>query len=430
MVFYYSRDNKYSLNAVIAAVDAEKVTENIHIIRDKTELINVVYKLSSRGDLVVTCLSFMTTQLPEIISLVSTLRKIGRENILLVAGGPHATGDPAGTLLKLGFDVAFVGEAEKSFPEFIRHITSGEDYRDVPGIVYREKDELFFTGSPPRVVLDHYPPFPFWRNLLGPIEITRGCPWLCTYCQVPYFHGVVPRHRSIDNIMYYVKALLESGARDVRFITPNAFSYGSNGRGPVISKLNELVENLYKLAKLYRGRIYLGSFPSEVRPEFVTEETLRTIKDKVANKILIIGAQSGSEKVLKLIRRGHDINCVLRAVELCRKYGFIPHVDFIFGLPGEDRGDLMDSLRLAKKLVEMGARIHAHTFMPLPGTPLEDAPPGKIPEWLKKELSRMTGYGKLYGNWVKQEKVAWMIHNYIKRGIILGKKGWKLLRNA
>ncbi|MHA1589047.1 MAG: TIGR04013 family B12-binding domain/radical SAM domain-containing protein [Candidatus Njordarchaeales archaeon] len=428
-IFYYSRFNKFALNAVIASVESGRILEEIVIVRNREELLERVAQFSQSAYIPVVCLSFMTPQLPDVMELSGTIKKIC-PNALLVAGGPHASGDPAGTLLNLRFDIVFIGEAEQSFREFFERMRNGEDFLGVRGIAYNYYGELIYTGTPKRIDLNDYPPFPYWRNLLGPIEITRGCSWLCTYCQVPYMHGAFLRHRSVDKILYYAEKFFKQGGRDLRFISPNSLSYGGLGEEINLNALETLLSRLYILAKHYNGRIFMGSFPSEVRPDFVTEDALRILRGKVANKVLIIGAQSGSEKVLKLIRRGHDTNCVLRAVELCRKYGFIPHVDFIFGLPGEDREDLMDSLRLAKRLIEMGARIHAHTFMPLPGTPLENAPPGKIPEWLKKELSRMTGRGKLYGNWVKQEKIAWMIYNYIKRGIILGKKGWKLLRNA
>ena len=75
------------------------------------------------------------------------------------------------------------------------------------------------------------------------------------------------------------------GLRDVRFISPNAFSYGSiNGRKPNIRAIEELLEGIRGIIGP-KGRIFFGTFPSEVRPEFVSEDILEVIK-KYVNKFL------------------------------------------------------------------------------------------------------------------------------------------------
>jgi radical SAM superfamily enzyme YgiQ (UPF0313 family) len=59
-----------------------------------------------------------------------------------------------------------------------------------------------------------------------------------------------------------------------------------------------------------------------------------------------------------------------------------------------------------KKIIKKGAIIHAHTFMPLPGTPLEKAPPGKLSKKIRKFLGQWSNEGKVYGSWANQEKLA------------------------
>ena len=127
------------------------------------------------------------------------------------------------------------------------------------------------------------------------------------------------------------------------------------------------------------GRIFFGSFPSEVRPEHVTPEAMRLLRRYVANDNIIIGAQSGSDAVLAAAGRGHGTGPVRDAVRIAVSHGFRPNVDFIFGMPGEGADDQRASLALADELTGLGARIHAHTFMPLPGTPWRDAEPGVHP---------------------------------------------------
>jgi len=78
----------------------------------------------------------------------------------------------------------------------------------------------------------------------------------------------------------------------------------------------------------------------------------------------------------------------------------------IFGMPGEDRTDVDASLALARELADLGARIHAHTFMPLPGTPWRDAPPGDVAPETISEVDRLSQRGALYGHWQKQRDHA------------------------
>ncbi len=84
------------------------------------------------------------------------------------------------------------------------------------------------------------------------------------------------------------------------------------------------------------------------------------------------------------VRSGTVALNVVRAVELSVAAGFEPDVDFLLGLPTETDEERVMSMKLADRLVTMGARIHAHAFMPLPGTPLRDA----TPEAISPEIDR------------------------------------------
>ena len=57
-------------------------------------------------------------------------------------------------------------------------------------------------------------------------------------------------------------------------------------------------------------------------------------------------------------------------------------------------------------LVAMGAVLHTHTFMPLPGTPLEHAPPGKVDPALYPLLDRLASQGQQMGQWRKQQEAS------------------------
>ena len=86
--------------------------------------------------------------------------------------------------------------------------------------------------------------------------------------------------------------------------------------------------------------------------------------------------------------------------------GFVPHVDFLLGLPGEERSDRELSLGLARRLVTAGARIHSHSFLPLPGTPLAGAQPTALEEETVAAMSRLESEGAMYGQWRRQQEIA------------------------
>src|SRR5262249_14887772 len=147
-------------------------------------------------------------------------------------------------------------------------------------------------------------------------------------------------------------------------------------------------------------------FPSECRPEHVTREALAVLARWVDNDVLVIGGQSGSDRVLEATRRGHTTDDVVRAVENAIAMGFRPDGDFLFGLPGETRADRAPSIALAERIVGMGARVHTHASLPLPGTPLRDAVPEPIEDDVRAAVERLEGRGAAYGQWRKQVVAA------------------------
>jgi radical SAM superfamily enzyme YgiQ (UPF0313 family) len=155
-----------------------------------------------------------------------------------------------------------------------------------------------------------------------------------------------------------------------------------------------------------RERVYFGTFPSEVGPETVTPEAVDLVRRYCGNDNLIFGAQTGSDRLLRALRRNHTVADTTRAAEIIVAGGLKPIVDLIFGLPGEEAEDVAATLRLMENLVTMGAVLHTHTFMPLPGTPLENAPPGRVDPALHPFLDRLASQGHQIGQWRKQEQIA------------------------
>ncbi|MCG8344670.1 MAG: TIGR04013 family B12-binding domain/radical SAM domain-containing protein [Chlorobiales bacterium] len=418
LVLYYTKANKYSFNALVGAIETKKYFENlsIYFYGKEEELFNELGRICQKHDKTMLGISFFTTQLWDTYNYVRKIRDNHCDRLLLVAGGPHPTGDPKGTL-KIGFDIVVKGEGEETLLEILEKIDRDEDLSNIKGLAFiDEKGEYHENPRRSWIDLDKYPPFSVKHEKFGNIEITRGCPYACYFCQTPQILGGRPRHRSIEKISEYVYILKERNLTDIRFITSNAFSYGSiDGKKVDISCLEELLKSVKKII-LPKGRIFLGSFPSEVRPDHVIPETVELIKKYAHNDNLIIGAQSGSQKILDICHRNHTVNDVYNSVQLTLKAGLKANVDFIFGLPNETDKDIKDTIIVMSDLVKMGARVHTHTFIPLPHTPFSKYPPGHLSKDLRKLIDDLTAKGIAYGDWKAQENIAKKIAKYFRTG--------------
>ncbi len=402
LVLLDAKPNRHSMNALLGALETDRDLDDLdlRLAAGDVQFGRQIAEALAAGKRPIAAVSCTTRQLPRVRELITANRPVDDPSrVLWIAGGPHPTADPEGTL-RLGFDAVVLGEGEATLLDLLKTIAAGGEFAGVPGLAIRESSgQTRFTGRRPPVDLDAYPPFPLRRRRAGPIEITRGCPFACGYCQTSYLLGTLPRHRGIETIVRHAAAMRQKSACDVRVITPNAFSYGSpDGRTLNLPALESLLAALRETLRA-DGRLFFGTFPSEVRPEHVNQSTLELVKRFADNDHLIIGAQTGSERLLERCRRGHTLRDVFSAVSQALAVGLKPHVDFIFGLPGETDEDRESTIAVIRELAAMGALIHAHTFMPLPQTLFADQRPGKIHGRLRAVLKELTHRGALYGTW-------------------------------
>jgi B12-binding domain/radical SAM domain protein len=435
VVFLASDANRYSINALVGAIEQTPELDCIRLAfvhprsapACKEEIERLVLQVGSGGTVVV-AFSFMSSALvttTQLLAYLQTELAPLRERLLFVAGGPHASGDATGTVA-MGFDVVFVGEGEWSFVEFLCQL--GEQKRDVRavrGIAFAEQASsgtrrLVRTGRAPLISLDaRYPSIGLKHRRLGAIEIGRGCPHACGFCQTPFLHGARMRHRSLENVLEHIEALVRAGFKDIRFITPDSLAYLSDdGVHPDYHRLEQALRSMQEVAG--EAKIKFGEFPSEMRPEFITPEVAQLLDRYSDAAYIAIGAQSGSERMLEAMHREHDVAAVERAVShlatYCRNLKKI-YVDFIAGLPGETPQDEALSQVLMERLTRISSKvcIHSHTFMPLPGTPMQFMPPGSVGTTTRLTFQKLAQRGQEWGDWQQQEEIAQAITLFRQR---------------
>jgi len=406
LILHYRRTSRCALNVLAGAVAAAPATAAIPIAvaRSPRDVAAAARAALAGGRRPVVAWSFCTASFPEVVRELAAARQGCGAGVLHVAGGPHASAEP-GAVLDAGFDLVAVGEGEGTLPALLAEVGAGGDPRRVAGLAWREGRVLRSSGRAPQVELDAVPALFERLDRINPIELSRGCAWGCRFCQTPFLFKARWRHRSIPAVRAAVRYMRRSAARDVRFVTPSALSYGADGTEPNLDAVEALLAGVREEAGSGM-RIFLGSFPSELRPEHVSARALRILRDRCDNRVVILGAQSGSDRLLAAAGRGHDAAAVERGVALAVEAGFEPWVDYVFGFPGEEEADrALTRVQLAR-VAEMGARVHAHAFMPLPGTPWRDAPPGTVDAETALLLERLASRGRAHGPWRTQQALA------------------------
>ncbi len=353
---------------------------------------------------VVVAWSFFSSDAASAAAELGEVRRLLPSGALHLAGGPHATAEPEATLA-LGFDLAARGEGEATLIGVLGRLLGGTDPREVPGLSWPAERGIASSGRPEPVCLDDHPGFSRRLGKALALEVTRGCAWACRFCQTPFLHRARFRHRSVPSARAFARMACELGHRDLRFLTPSALSYGAEGTEVRLDAVEELLAGIREELGPAR-RIFFGTFPSELRPEHVSPQALALIRRFADNRQVLIGAQSGSDRLLEAMARGHTVEDVVRAVRLSREAGLAPAVDFIMGLPGEDEEDRSATRRLMARLAGEGARVHGHAFLPLPGTPWRSQSPGKVDAATRELLERLTSAGVGYGQWRRQMVLA------------------------
>jgi B12-binding domain/radical SAM domain protein len=408
VVWAYRRTGKFAFHVLTGALATDPRTANIAIqfANGVAAVAAAILEALARDHRVLVGWSFYSPDAAAMTAELQAVRaKVDDARVLHICGGVHASAEPLATL-RAGWDLVAIGEGEQLIRDLVAAIADGGDPSTVPGIASLGADgSLHKNGRAERVALDDYPPFGPSHGRFGPIEITRGCVYACRFCQTPYFAGANFRHRSVANVRQWARFLVGRGFRDFRFLTPTSLSYGASGPDPDLAAVEALLAGVREDIGPAR-RLWFGTFPSEVRPEHVSPASLALLRRFVDNKALILGGQSGSDRMLRASARGHDAAAVERAVALCVEHAFVPHVDFLFGLPGEEPADVDATLLLMDRLVARGAKVHGHTFLPLPGTPFRRAPAGRLTAEVRRRLRQLASNGQLYGQWEQQEATA------------------------
>jgi tRNA-2-methylthio-N6-dimethylallyladenosine synthase len=210
------------------------------------------------------------------------------------------------------------------------------------------------------------------------VSIMEGCSKYCSFCVVPYTRGE-EISRPLDDVIAEIVGLVEQGVREVTLLGQNVNAY----RGPMsdgdIADLALLISYVASIEGIDRIR-FTTSHPVEFSDSLI--QSFAEVPELVSH--LHLPVQSGSDRILSLMKRGHTVleyKAKLRKLRQVRPDISISS-DFIIGLPGETEADFQATLALVD---EVGFD-HSFSFIysPRPGTPAASLP-DQVPIEVKKE---------------------------------------------
>ena len=215
------------------------------------------------------------------------------------------------------------------------------------------------------------------------VSVMEGCSKYCTFCVVPYTRGEEVS-RPFDDVIAECAALAAQGVREINLLGQNVNAYRGAMFDGDTADLALLIEYVAAIDGIDRVR-FTTSHPVEFTDNLI--EVYRRVPQLVSH--LHLPVQSGSDKILTLMKRGHK--AAEYKEKLARLREIRPNIsfssDFIVGFPGEEDEDFEATMQLIEDVFYDTS--FSFIYSPRPGTPAA-AMPDRIPMDVKKaRLARL-----------------------------------------
>jgi len=307
--------------------------------------------------------------------VLSLLEAIKPFKIPVIAGGVFATFSPEDVIANDGIDMICCGEGEEAIVELCDKMSKGKDYSDIRNLWVKKDGEIIKNPIRPLTNIDRLPFIDYdiferkrlYRPMYGKIytmihvEIDRGCPYECNYCEAPQLralyrqngHGQYYRRKTPERIIKEIKYLSEKYKAD--YVDFNSETF-----------LAKPIEELKEFAEYYK-QIGLP-FWCQSRPETVTEEKIKILKNMNC-KNLQFGLEHGNEEFrTKILNRRCSNDKIVKALKIVEKYNISYTVNNIIGFPDETRELIFDTIALNRQINP--STMNCYSFVPYKGTAL------------------------------------------------------------
>jgi anaerobic magnesium-protoporphyrin IX monomethyl ester cyclase len=318
-------------------------------------------------------IGFLTNTCEKSLKLIKALKaKMPKKKYF--GGGVHATTDPKGILETFGMDFVFSGEGEIALKEVCKRFEEGKDFKGIKGIAYKEKGKFIENGKgepianmddlpmPARHLVDFeklYLTFPGvirgnWCKSTT-MMTSRGCPYSCIYCGSHITNSRRVRRMSVDRALAEVRHLVNTYGIEGIFFVDDIFALDHEWTIDFCTKLRK---ESFKLIWACQGRV-----------DSIDEKVLIEMK-KAGCVQMDFGVESGSDRILKILKKGATVAETKKAFALTKKVGIRSLATFIVNNPYETMEDLDMTFNLAKEIKPDFTTFFFST--PFPGTELYD----------------------------------------------------------
>ena len=311
---------------------------------------------------------FLETSTPTIVQDLENSRLI-KENTdsTVFLFGPHVTTFHE----KIMSENSFIdGIIRKEFEYTIRDIALGKDFHQIAGLTLRDRNDprrIYVNQDRPFIEGLDQLPFPAWHqfNLKNyqshlykspsiMMITSRGCPFHCTYCLWPdVMYGHKQRYRSAQNIADEMGLLL--GRYKIKEIRFDDDTFALN-KHHVMSLCEEILSRGYNKKVKWCCFGHISQSDKHLYKKMAEAGCFR----------IDFGIESGSPKILHLIRKGIDIKKAKETIKICRSIGLEVYCDFMIAFPHETQEDIEAAIQTAIDLDPDYIQI-SYTI-PYPGT--------------------------------------------------------------
>jgi len=259
-------------------------------------------------------------------------------DIKVIIGGVHPSLMEAELIDNIDIDYIFKGEAEITLPKVLNGIISGDIKTKVITGEMPELDKIPFVDRELFKILET-PLAPFLKMPFITAIAGRGCIYNCNFCQ--------PAERSI----FGTKVRRMSVERFVEELAITKNKIGLNSLMIHDDCLIEDLEWVEKFLALYNKKAIAKPFICQSRADLIVKNPGLFKDMKISGlEMVIIGFESGNQRVLNFLRKGTTVEDNYKAAEICRKLGIRIFANFMLGIPTETEKEAMDTVRMIKTI--------------------------------------------------------------------------------
>lgn len=290
-----------------------------------------------------------------------------------IFGGVGPTADYMDLIKKESVDYICVGYGEACLPRLVENLEKKTMLNDIPNLVRKEKGEIKVNEFSQALDLSNLP-LPSWEAFdkrhfdrifkrqikkWGNFQLTRGCPFNCTYCINAYYHkklGMKIYRFPPEKIIEEIRILSDAYNLDVVRIFDECFGFGDT-------------RHYKKFAQIYKKTIKRPTI-IETRPEAISPEMIGILKD--INCISVsLGIEVGDPKQREeMLNRKVSNDIIKRAFSLLRVAGIRVSSYNIIGFPHDTREKIFETIKLNREC--RPDFINVFTFCPDPKTELRE----------------------------------------------------------